>query len=167
MDRLEREPGFWRGLPRAEQQQIANRMWIEGRLKLEPWLAPRLEHSGAFAVHAERTVVAVSEQSTGDLLIQLDDGQYLVADHIALATGYRPDASTLPFLGRLLRGLARSGGCLALDEGFQTSLSGLFATGALATADFGPIFGFTVAARPAAAVLVAAVRRYLGSRPAR
>lgn len=160
MDRLEREPGFWRSLPAQEQRQITARLWAEGRLKLEPWLAPRLRRAG-FTVQADRTLAGVQEQPDGGLLVELDDGQQVPADHAVLATGYRPDAATLPFLAGLLPALARSGDTLALDEGFQTSLPGLFVTGALATTDFGPFFGFTLAARPAAAVLGAAVRRHL------
>src|SRR5262249_46281565 len=39
-------PGWFRRLPPAEQQAIADRFWAEGRLKLEPWLAPRVERDG-------------------------------------------------------------------------------------------------------------------------
>jgi hypothetical protein len=61
-------------------------------------------------------------------------------------------------VGNVLDRLAVHRGCPRLDPGFQTSVSGLFATGALATADFGPFFGFTLPARSAAAVLGRAVR---------
>ena len=48
-------------------------------------------------------------------------------------------------------------GCPALDDGFQTSVPGLYATSFLATAHFGPFFGFTLAARMSAVVLARAV----------
>jgi Pyridine nucleotide-disulphide oxidoreductase len=42
MDTTIRVPGWFRGLPAAERDAIAGRFWAEGRLKLEPWLTPRL-----------------------------------------------------------------------------------------------------------------------------
>jgi len=35
-------PGWFRGLPQVEREAVAKRFWAEGRLKLEPWLTPRL-----------------------------------------------------------------------------------------------------------------------------
>ncbi len=40
------EPGWFRRLTREEREALARRLWVEGRLKLEPWLAPRLDAGG-------------------------------------------------------------------------------------------------------------------------
>jgi FAD-dependent urate hydroxylase len=39
-------PGYWRNLPKNEQDAIAKRFWEVGRLTLEYWLTPRLEWAG-------------------------------------------------------------------------------------------------------------------------
>ena len=36
------DPGWFRGLPGSDREAVIQRMWGEGRLKVEPWLAPRL-----------------------------------------------------------------------------------------------------------------------------
>ncbi len=154
------DPAWWRSLSAEERMDVTTRLWGEGRLKVEPWLEPRLQ-GGQHAVHAGRRLVGSHEQPDGTIVVGLDDGTRLVADHVVLATGYRPDAATVPVLADLLPRLAQTDGHLDLDEGFQTSIPGLFATGALAAGAFGPFFGFTLSARSAGAVLGAAVRRRL------
>jgi cation diffusion facilitator CzcD-associated flavoprotein CzcO len=43
MDLTATVPGWFRHLPPEEREAVAKRFWAEGRLKLEPWLTPRLE----------------------------------------------------------------------------------------------------------------------------
>ncbi len=64
-----------------------------------------------------------------------------------LATGYRVDMQRVPFLaaGNILDKLALNDGYPVLDDGFQSSVAGLYVTSLPATRDFGPFFGFTVA----------------------
>ena len=38
------DPGWFRHLSVQEKQALNQRFWAEGRLKLEPWLKPRIEH---------------------------------------------------------------------------------------------------------------------------
>jgi hypothetical protein len=45
-----------------------------------------------------------------------------------------------------------------LDEHLQSSVAGLFMTSMLATRDFGPFFGFTVAVRTSAKLIGQALR---------
>jgi hypothetical protein len=47
-------PGWFRNLPAPEREAIARRFWAEGRLKLEPWLTPRLENPPSTAGHRPR-----------------------------------------------------------------------------------------------------------------
>ena len=44
LERTVEEPGWFRDLPAAERDRLNARFWAEGRLTLEPWLAPRLRH---------------------------------------------------------------------------------------------------------------------------
>ena len=43
MDLTSTIPGWFRNLPAEEREAISRRFWAEGRLKLEPWLTPRLD----------------------------------------------------------------------------------------------------------------------------
>ena len=43
MDRTRQSPGWFKRLPQASKEGIYQRLWGEGRLKLEPWLHPRLQ----------------------------------------------------------------------------------------------------------------------------
>ena len=38
------DPGWYRNLPEDERRAVDGRMWGEGRLKLEPWLEPRISN---------------------------------------------------------------------------------------------------------------------------
>jgi cation diffusion facilitator CzcD-associated flavoprotein CzcO len=131
-------PGYWRRLPASEQAAIARRFWEVGRLTLEPWLSARIK---PVHVHAGSEVVRVDGE------VELSDGTRLRPDRIVLATGYKADLSRVPYLPELATE--------ALDEHMQSvARPGLFLPGFVATADFGPFFGFVKGA-PAAATLIA------------
>ena len=83
----------------------------------------------------------------------------MTVDEVVLATGYLPRIDDIGFLrAGNLPPLAEQDGLPDLDDGFQTSVPGLFVTSLLATGHFGPLLGFTVSARMSAAVITAAVR---------
>jgi thioredoxin reductase len=147
-------PGWFRRLPAAERDAIARRFWAEGRLKLEPWLTPRLPES---VVHRRplTSVSACGARPSGEIDVELSSGDRLVVDHVLLATGYRPDLSRIGYLEPLLDQIETTEGFPSLDEHFQTSVRGLFMPGFVATRDFGPFFGF-VKGCPAAATLIVA-----------
>src|SRR4030095_7337568 len=42
VDRMVEDPGWFRRLPPEEQRAVENRLWTEGRLKVEPWLESRV-----------------------------------------------------------------------------------------------------------------------------
>jgi hypothetical protein len=75
------------------------------------------------------------------------------------ATGYKVEIGRISLLarGNLLPPLATRNGFPVLDERFQTSIPGLYITSMPAAQDFGPFFGFTVAAPVSAAILGAAL----------
>ena len=143
IDEAARVPGWYRRLAAAEREAIARRFWEEGRLKLEPWLWPRLDRDGV-TLRPGRCVRGYRELRGGEIEVTLDDGSRLGVDHVALATGYRVDLARLPFLsqGAILAHLRIRDGYPELDEYFQANLPGLFFTGLAASQDFGPFFGF-------------------------
>jgi thioredoxin reductase len=162
MDNTTSTPGWFRGLPAAERDAIAQRFWGEGRLKLEPWLIPRLP-DGVVHRRPRTEVAGCRELPAGEIEVELSSGERLVVDHVVLATGYKPDLANVPYLRALLDRIETADGFPVLDEHFQTSVPGLFMPGFVATKDFGPFFGF-VRGCPAAATLI--VRRLLDARAA-
>lgn len=154
VSRFEEEPGWFRRLPQEERDAIGRRMWGEGRLKVEPWLEPRLR-SPRVTIRPRTQVHGATVKAGGDVEVFLDTGAALSVDQIILATGYKPDVSKVALLarGNILETLAVRDGCPALDDNLQTSIPGLFVTSFLATADFGNFFAFTVAARTSARLI--------------
>ncbi len=147
-------PGYWRGLPSAQQEAIAERFWEVGRLTLEYWLTPRLSWDG---VHrrpgAEVAEVAVADNGAA-LKVRLTNSERLTVDRVVFATGYRADLRRVPYLARMSERLEITDGFPVLNESFETTLPGLYITGFSATRDFGPFFGF-VKGCPASATLIA------------
>jgi cation diffusion facilitator CzcD-associated flavoprotein CzcO len=154
MDSTVSIPGWFRRLPDAEREAIAQRFWGEGRLKLEPWLTPRLPE-GVVHRRPRAEVTRCAELPSGEIEVELSSGERLEVDHVVLATGYRPDLANVPYLRPLLDRIETADGFPVLDEHFQTSVRGLFMPGFVATRDFGPFFGF-VRGCPAAATLIVA-----------
>ena len=158
-------PGWYRNLPGEERDAIARRFWQEGRLKLEPWLPPRLPEA-VVRVLPRNEVTGCSELASGEIDVELSDGQRLTVDHVLLATGYMPDLANVPYLGPLLDRIDTNDGFPALDEYFQASVPGLFMPGFVGTRDFGPFFGF-VRGCPAAATLIGNALLERGGEPSR
>jgi cation diffusion facilitator CzcD-associated flavoprotein CzcO len=152
-------PGWFRRLSITEQEVIRQRFWAEGRLKLEPWLGPRIAKANIH-LRPNTTLVDCRELPDGRLQARLDDEAAFNIDHIILATGYRVDMSRVPYLstGNILPGLNIIDGYPALDESFQANLAGLFFTGLPATRDFGPFFGFVVGSTVTAKIIVDRLR---------
>ncbi|MGD0476368.1 MAG: NAD(P)-binding domain-containing protein [Candidatus Velthaea sp.] len=153
IDNTVRIPGWFRGLSSSERDEITRRFWTEGRLKLEPWLVARLA-SEAVVRHPRCDVVRSRLLADDSLELTLSDGSVVAADHIILATGYKPDVKKVEYLDGICEHLEIADGSPQLDDHFQTSVPGLFITGFLAVHDFGPFFGF-VRACPASSLLIA------------
>jgi len=153
-------PGWFRNLPADEREAITRRFWAEGRLKLEPWLTPRLDKP---SVHRwpHASVAACQEDPGGEIKIELSSGTCLVVDYVILATGYKPDMTKVPYLSGVIDRLELADGFPILDEHFQSSLEGLFITGFPATRDFGPFFGFVRGCPVAATLTIAGVAKVL------
>ena len=145
-------PGYWRNLPKSEQDAVARRFWEVGRLTLEQWLTPRLAWDGIHRWPGTE-VAEVTPGGNGELRMLLSNGAGVAVDRVVFASGYRADLAKVPYLAGVLKDVMVSNGFPVLDEAFQTSLDGLYVTGFSATQDFGPFFGF-VKGSPAAATLI-------------
>jgi FAD-dependent urate hydroxylase len=145
---------WWRELSLAEQDTVRQRFWEAGRLKLEPWLGPRIQQE-RIHVWGETHVAACAASADGSVCVQLSSGARLAVDHVILATGYQVDMRKVTFLDRttLRDAMQLVEGYPVLDPEFQTSVPGLYVTGFAATRDFGPFFGF-VAGCPIAAKII-------------
>ena len=156
-------PSWFQNLPTEEREAIAKRFWAEGRLKLEPWLTPRLDKP---SVHRwpHASVTACQEVSGREVEVELSNGTRLVVDYVILATGYKADMTKVPYLTGVIDRLELADGFPILDEHFQSSLEGLFITGFLATRDFGPFFGFVRGCTVAATLATAGLTKVLNQK---
>ena len=159
VDAMAADPGWFRRLTAVEKERIGRRMWAEGRLKLEPWLAARVA-GGKVNLFPDSRVTACGESAGGALEVGLSSGEALTVDEVILATGYKVDVGRIPLLasGNLLARLEVSNGFPVLDEQFRSNVPGLYFTSMCATQDFGPFFAFTVSVRASASLIGAALR---------
>lgn len=154
VDAMTQDPGGYRRLSQPEQDDIGQRLYTEGRLKVEPWLESRILRDGIHRwPHAQ--LASCAETPEGDLSVTLDNGERLRVDHMILATGYKVQIDRVPPLakGNILPDLATRNGFPVLSEHFETSVPGLSITSMPATQDFGPYFAFTIAVRMSARVI--------------
>ena len=153
VDATVEDPGWFRRLTPEEKARVNQRFWAEGRLKLEPWLAARL-NTAAIKVFPESHVTDCKELPNQELEVSLD-GSKLVVDQIILATGYKVNLEKVPLLtqGNILEHLETQNGFPVLDEHFQSNLPGLFFTSMCATQDFGSFFAFTAGIRASAKLI--------------
>jgi len=145
--------GWWRSLPKAEQDAITKRFWEVGRLTLEYWLTPRLASQAVHRWPGTEVVQAEPTGADGELRIRLSNGHDLSVDQVIFASGYRADLAQVPYLAGVLDQIKVTDGFPMLDEAFGTSLPRLYLPGFTATRDFGPFFGF-VKGSPTAATLI-------------
>jgi FAD-dependent urate hydroxylase len=159
VDAMVDDPGWFRNLSREEKEAINHRLWAEGRLKVEPWLGPRLRHPSV-TVRPGTRVTACEELPSGELRVLLDDNTAIDVDHVIFATGYKADLARVPYLaeGNLAQELETRDGFPVLDEHLQTSVPGLFITSMPAAQDFGPFFAFTISVRTSARLIGRALR---------
>jgi len=157
LDRVADEPGWFRGLSEAERKALETRLWAEGRLKLEPWLGPRV-YREEITIRPRARVVGSEPQGDG-LRVHLDGGDDVEVDHVLFATGYKVDLERVPFLtaGNLGCRIERREGYPVLDDGLQSSVPGLFFTSLPAARDFGPFWGFTVSVRASSRIVGRAI----------
>lgn len=156
--RMARQPHWYRELSDDERADLNQRFWREGRLKLEPWLAPRLAHPEIELLPQSNMV---SSRLIDDTLeITFADGRIRAVDHVLFATGYKVDMARVPYLSPRLRSeMALDQGFPVLDTSLQTTAPGLYVTSLPATRSFGLFFGFTTAVRASAQIIAADLQR--------
>jgi cation diffusion facilitator CzcD-associated flavoprotein CzcO len=159
VDAMVENPGWYRRLTEEEKTAVSRRLWAEGRLKLEPWLAPRLA-SERIRLWPGTRVVSCAAEGDG-MRIGLDTEARVSVDYVIFATGYKPAIERVPMLRSLLDRIESRGGCPVLSERFETSVPGLYMTSFAAVQDFGPFFAFTVSARTSARIIGDSVAKSL------
>jgi cation diffusion facilitator CzcD-associated flavoprotein CzcO len=154
VDLIAKDPAWFRRLSAAQREEVHYSLWEEGRLKIEPWLEPRI-HNETIKLWPRSQVAGCIEQPDGALAVKLDSGETIVVDQVIAATGYKVDIARVPFLaaGNLLGNLIVRNGFPKLDVHFQTNIPGLFITSIPAVQDFGPFWGFTIATRASAQIV--------------
>ena len=159
VERFVDEPGWYQRASQLEREALAMRLWSEGRLKLEPWLPPRLRPE--IVTMRPRTEIRSARRDDGAVRVEFVDGNAITVDRIILATGYKPALARVPFVagGELLGEIAVRNGSPVLDDTMQASVPGLYFTSMLATDAFGPFFAFTVSARASARLIARGVER--------
>jgi thioredoxin reductase len=82
----------------------------------------------------------------------------VVADHVIAATGYKSDLQRLQFVSAEIRSrLKAADGTPILSSAMESSISGLYFTGAITSNSFGPVMRFAFGARFAAARIARAL----------
>lgn len=154
VDSTVENPSWFRRLSQAEKDALSQRMWVEGRLKLEPWLEPRIKDDRV-RVWPHTELASCVQHENGDLAVELTNGEKLNIDKLVLATGYKVNIAQLPYLaaGNVLNQLETLNDFPVLDDHFETSVPGLFIISMPAAQDFGPFFGFTVSVRTSAKLI--------------
>ena len=160
MERTRNSPGWYKRQVASEKDAIFRRLWGEGRLKLEPWLYPRINVENV-SLWPNTRISGARWHGDGAVAVSLDNGTDLVVDQIILATGYRVELSREPYLrdASVVQGLAVEEGFPVLDDTFQSTVPGLYFSGQTATRDFGPFFGFGIGCPAAAWVIGNALNR--------
>jgi cation diffusion facilitator CzcD-associated flavoprotein CzcO len=153
LERMGDEPTWYRNLSDAERKSLDARFWSEGRLKLEPWLGPRVQHP-AIAIRA-KTRIAGCDEAGNRLRVRFDAGDVIDVDHVMYATGYKVDMQRVEMLkaGGLIDRIECRDGSPRLDDSMQTTVPGLFVTSLPAARDFGLFFAFTAAVRASARIV--------------
>jgi len=156
VERTEQSPGWFAAMTPADQDALRRRFWVEGRLKLEPWLAPRLADD-RIHTHPGATLAECRLSTDEALAVTLTNGEVVDVDHVIFATGYRPDLSRVSYLTHpsIRDNLELVDGFPVLNPWFQTTVPGLYVTGLAATRDHGPFFGFVAGCRVAARMVAA------------
>ena len=137
MDAMVEDPSRFRRLTVEEKAEVNQRMWAEGQLKLEPWLATRIT-TDAIKLFPQSHVTGCKELPNGELQLSLDRST-IVGDPIISVTDYKVNVEQIPALAKdnILTCPGTRNGFPVLNERFQSNLPGLFFTSMCATQDFG------------------------------
>jgi FAD-dependent urate hydroxylase len=122
------------------------------------WLQPRLREVPPICGR----IVTKAVEANGCVSISFDNGSYKEFDHVLLATGYRVDISRYPFLStETLSQIDRIDGYPKLNNGFESSIPGLYFIGATAAWSFGPLLRFVAGSEFAAKTMTKSILKSL------
>jgi thioredoxin reductase len=156
-------PHVFRRLPEVTRLRIARTY-----LGPAPGYFMRDRVIGRVTVHLGLEVVEAKANAGGILLTLANNGgekRAFQADHVICGTGYRPELSRLAFLdGALLSRINAVQGTPILSPYFESSVSGLYFAGAIATNTFGPVLRFACGAKFAAPRVAGHLSRRYGRR---
>jgi thioredoxin reductase len=142
-------PHLFRRLPEATRLHVARTC-----LGPAPGDFMRDRVIGRVTVHLGLETVEAKPNEGGVLLSLANNGgekRDFQVDHVICGTGYRPDVTRLPFLDEALRSRINViQGTPILSANFESSMSGLYFVGAIATNTFGPVLRFACGAEIAA-----------------
>lgn len=134
---------------------------VDNMLGPSPAWFVRPDIEGRIRVLPAREILGARENANG---VDVELGrvgaqiEYFRADHIVVGTGYQADIHRLPMLSpELLGEITLIEGSPRLSATFESSVSGLYFTGALAAYTFGPMLRFVCGAEFAARRIAAAL----------
>jgi FAD-dependent urate hydroxylase len=144
---LENFPYAFQQLPRDVKDRL-----LRGRGRYGPagaaWLKERI--FGKVTIH-ELQSVQVAKEGDACATVHLSDRKTLQADHIMLATGYHVDVKKLSMVhADLLAQIETYQGAPVLNNGFESSVSGLYFVGISSVSSCGPLNRFVVGTAAAA-----------------
>ena len=148
------DPSWWRSLDQSSRERFVSRAVEAGRLRLEPWLWPRLQKGNVEIF--EGTALESASRSDSGVQVRLSNGKEFEVDDVVLGTGYEVDVSKLGFVSPALKdALGTGSGSPLLDEGMQAAgVDGLYFVGMISAKDFSLVFGFTRGCPVAARIVV-------------
>ncbi|MGI9535285.1 MAG: NAD(P)-binding domain-containing protein [Thermodesulfobacteriota bacterium] len=134
LDKMVEDPNWYRDLNHEELEKIRKKFYNEGRLKMEPWLSPRLDKDTIILL-PNTEIVETKELSNDKLEITINNGKKIIVDHIIMATGYKVNMANIPFLenSNIQKNLKLKNGYPELDVNLQTNIPGLYVTSIAAT----------------------------------
>lgn len=152
---LEVYPYLFQKLPRKIKDRHLN-----GRGKHGPagsfWLKSRLKN---VTIHQNEPVKNV-EIKNNTIVLTLNSGKIIQADHVILATGYKADLHKLYMIDKNLRSLIKVyKGMPVLNKFFESNIRGLYFVGYSSHMSFGPLFRFIVGADATAKRVSKAISR--------
>lgn len=139
---------FYRQPPELKQERWNTPRRGSVALFLKPYVEDKVRMTGGV------TIVRAEATADGKARLALSNGESRTVDHVISATGYRIGLDKLPFLpsglkDAIVREPDSFHGFPLLSERFESSVPGLFFTGALASHTHGPAFGFVAGLRQA------------------
>jgi thioredoxin reductase len=109
------------------------------------------------------TATSVRERG-GRINLELSNGTSRSVDHVLLATGYSIDLANEGFLTPFGGRIKCEAGSPVLSMGMESSIPGLYFTGAAAVRSHGPLLRFVAGTSYASTALSLAIRRSRGAR---